>query len=65
MKLMLLNKTKYPVAETARLLTVEEFADARRCSSKTVRRRIAEKKLPVIRTGRLIHIHPRFLHLDL
>lgn len=45
-------------------MTVEEFAEARNCSPKTVRRRIVEKTLPVIRTGRLIHIHPRFLLVD-
>ena len=60
-----MKKRKKPAPETARLMTVEEFADARNCSQKTIRRRIAEKKLPVIRTGRLIHIHPRFLLVDL
>ena len=60
-----MKKTKKPPPEAARLMTIEEFAEARNCSPKTVRRRIAEKKLPVIRTGRLIHIHPRFLLVDL
>ncbi len=48
-----------------RLLTIQEFAQARHCSTKTVRRLIAEGKLPVIRTGRLLRIHPRFLYEDL
>ena len=60
-----MKKTKKPAREAVRLLTVDEFAEARNCSQKTVRRRIAEKKLPVIRTGRLVHIHPRFLYVDL
>ena len=61
-----MKKTKKPApAATVRLLTVEEVAEARNCSPKTIRRRIAEEKLPVIRTGRLIHIHPRFLLVDL
>lgn len=60
-----MTKREKPARETVRLMTVEEFAEARNCSPKTVRRRIAEKKLPVIRTGRLVHIHPRFLLIDL
>jgi excisionase family DNA binding protein len=60
-----MEKVKNTACQMARLLTVEEFASARRCSPKTVRRRIAEKKLPVIRTGRLIRIHPRFIDIDL
>jgi hypothetical protein len=34
-------------------------------AEKTVRRRIAEGKLPIIRTGRLVRIHPKYAHLDL
>jgi hypothetical protein len=30
-----------------------------------VRRRIAEGKLPIIRTGRLVRIHPKYAHVDL
>jgi excisionase family DNA binding protein len=52
-------------AAAERLLTVQEYAQARSCSTKTVRRRIVEGKLPVVRTGRLVRIHPRFLHVDL
>ncbi len=52
-------------AEPERLLNVREYAQVRGCSEKTVRRRIAEGKLPIIRTGRLVRIHPRYAHLDL
>ena len=52
-------------AEPERLLTVSEYAELRSCSEKTVRRRISEGKLPIIRTGRLVRIHPRYAHLDL
>ena len=48
-----------------RLLTVSEYAEVRGCSEKTVRRRIGEGKLPIIRTGRLVRIHPRYAHIDL
>lgn len=48
-----------------RLLTVSEYAQVRGCSEKTVRRRIADGKLPVIRTGRLVRIHPRHTYSDL
>lgn len=49
----------------ARRLTVAEFAAERRCSQKTVRRRIADGTLPVTRTGRRITIHERYLDVDL
>ena len=52
-------------AQPERLLTVGEFAQVRGCSAKTVRRRIAEGNLPIIRTGRLVRIHPRYAHMDL
>ena len=52
-------------AEPERLLTVSAYAQVRGCSEKTVRRRIAEGKLPIIRTGRLVRIHPRYAHMDL
>jgi excisionase family DNA binding protein len=60
--------TKKLEARTAgreRLLTVSEYAQMRGCSEKTVRRRIAEGKLPVIRTGRRVGIHPRHTYSDL
>ena len=52
-------------AEPERLLTVSEYAEVRGCSEKTVRRRITEGKLPIIRTGRLVRIHPKYAHTDL
>ena len=52
-------------AQLERLLTVSEYAEVRGCSEKTVRRRIAEGKLPIVRTGRLVRIHPRYAHMDL
>ncbi len=52
-------------AQPERLLTVSAYAEVRGCSEKTVRRRIAEGKLPIIRTGRLVRIHPRYAHMDL
>ena len=51
--------------ETGRAFTVSEYAQMRGCSEKTVRRRIAEGKLPVIRTGRRVGIHPRHTYSDL
>lgn len=48
-----------------RRLTVTEFAAERRCSQKTVRRRIADGTLPVTRTGRRLTIHERYLDVDL
>ena len=58
------NLTRRP-AEPERLLTVSKYAEVRGCSEKTVRRRIAEGKLPIIRTGRLVRIHPKYAHVDL
>jgi excisionase family DNA binding protein len=52
-------------AQPERLLTVSEYAQVRGCSEKAVRRRITEGKLPIIRTGRLVRIHPKYAHLDL
>ncbi len=52
-------------AQPERLLTVSEYAEIRRCSKKTVQRRITEGMLPIIRTGRLVRIHPRYAHMDL
>ncbi len=52
-------------AQPEPLLSVSEYAAVRGCSAKTVRRRIAEGKLPIIRTGRLVRIHPRYADMDL
>ena len=43
------------------LLTIEETAKALSTSEKTVRRRIAAGKLPVIRDGRIIRIRQKDL----
>lgn len=59
------TKTETRPAGPERLLTVSEYARIRGCSEKTVRRRIAEGKLPVVRTGRLVRIHPRHVYADL
>ncbi|GMG85631.1 hypothetical protein LNKW23_48540 [Paralimibaculum aggregatum] len=59
------EKPPAPAPRRARHLTVAEFARARRCSEKTVRRRIADGSLPVIRTGRRVAIHERHLDVDL
>ena len=48
-----------------RLLTIDETTEVLGCSMKTLRRRIAEGAIAVIRDGRLIRIHPddlRALH---
>lgn len=59
------KKPERPPAGPERLLTIGEYAQIRGCSEKTVRRRIEDGKLPVIRTGRLVRIHPRHTHSDL
>ena len=41
-----------------RLLTLQDTCGILNCSMKTVRRRIKNGKLPVIRDGRLIRVHP-------
>lgn len=41
-----------------RLLTIPQTCDILGCSIKTLRRRIAEGAIAVIRDGRLIRIHP-------
>ena len=48
-----------------RLLSVSEVADIRQCCEKTIWRAIKAGKLPVIRTGRRVHVHPRYVHIDL
>ncbi len=59
------NKPEGRPGRPERLLTVSEYARIRECSEKTVRRRIAEGKLPVVRTGRLVRIHPLHAYSDL
>ena len=44
-----------------RLLSLEDTAEVLGCSMKTLRRLIEAKKLPVVRLGRLIRVHPEDL----
>ena len=44
-----------------RLLSLEETCEVLGCSMKTLRRLIDAKKLPVVRLGRLIRVHPEDL----
>jgi excisionase family DNA binding protein len=46
-----------PVGEL-RLLSLSDTCAVLGCSIKTLRRRIADGAIAVIRDGRLIHIHP-------
>ena len=41
-----------------RLLTLEEVAGVLNVSPKTLRRRIDASRLPVIRDGRIVRVHP-------
>ncbi len=41
-----------------RLLTLQESAATLNCSLKTIRRRISDGQIAVIRDGRLIRVHP-------
>lgn len=41
-----------------RLLTVDELAERWRVSPRTIRRKIDQKQIPVIRIGRSVRIHP-------
>jgi excisionase family DNA binding protein len=41
-----------------RLLTLQDVATILQCSLKTVKRRVAEDALPVIRDGRMVRVHP-------
>ena len=43
------------------LYTVEEVADRLNVSIRTVRRRIKDKTLPIVRFGRLVRIRPEVL----
>ena len=45
----------------ARLLTAEETAEILNVSLRTVRRLIANKKLPTVRVGRAVRIRPEAL----
>ena len=44
-----------------RLLTLQETAAALGCSVKTLRRRIDDGQIAVIRDGRIVRIHPEDL----
>jgi excisionase family DNA binding protein len=44
-----------------RLLTANEAADTLHVSLRTVRRLIANKKLPIVRVGRAVRIRPEVL----
>jgi len=43
---------------TMRLLTVKDVAEALQLSTRTVRRMIAAKQIPIIRLGRSVRVHP-------
>ena len=49
-------------ADRLRLLTLDEAADLLRCSKATIRRRVAARKLPAVRDGRLVRIRLADLH---
>ena len=44
--------------KSLRLLTVDELAECWRVSPRTIRRKIAQNQIPVIRIGRSVRIHP-------
>jgi excisionase family DNA binding protein len=44
-----------------RLLTLRETATALGCSVKTLRRRIADRHIAVIKDGRIVRVHPEDL----
>lgn len=48
--------TKAVAAELPELLTVEEYADKRRCSISTVRAKILRGDLEVVKLGRLVRM---------
>ena len=48
-------------ASLSRLLTVDDVATMLRLSPRTVRRMIAVGRLPVIRLGRAVRVHPAAL----
>jgi excisionase family DNA binding protein len=41
-----------------RLLTVKDVAEVLQLSTRTVRRMIAAKQIPIIRLGRSVRVHP-------
>jgi excisionase family DNA binding protein len=45
------------------LLTVKQLADRWQVSPRTIRRKIKNKKIPVIRIGRVVRIHPKIADL--
>ena len=52
---------KSPLPLPARLLTAEEVAAIMSVDTRTVRRRIKDKTLPIVRFGRLVRIRPEVL----
>ena len=52
---------KTDVTPLPQLLTLEQAAEILNLSQKTLRRRIDEGQLPVIRDGRIVRVHPRNL----
>jgi excisionase family DNA binding protein len=42
-----------------RLLTVDQLADIWQVSARTIRRMIKQKRIPIVRIGRTIRIHPK------
>jgi|HubBroStandDraft_6_1064221.scaffolds.fasta_scaffold552503_2 excisionase family DNA binding protein len=52
---------KSPLPLPARLLTAEEVAEIMNVDIRTVRRRIKDKTLPIVRFGRLVRIRPEVL----
>ena len=48
-------------APLPRLLSLAQAAEVLGCSLKTLRRRIKDGDLPVIRDGRLVRVHPQDL----
>jgi excisionase family DNA binding protein len=50
--------TRPTAAVTTRLLTAKDVAEALQLSTRTVRRMIAAKQIPIIRLGRSVRVHP-------
>jgi excisionase family DNA binding protein len=46
-----------------RLLTVDQLANRWQVSTRTIRRMIKKKQIPVIRIGRTLRIHPKVAEL--
>jgi excisionase family DNA binding protein len=49
---------RLPQLLPCRLMNLSETAEILRCSTKTLRRRIAAGEIAVVRDGRLIRVHP-------